>query len=1335
MPLIGAQGPGSQIAWRGNLDEFPDEFNFTEVVEVFPGVAATSAPATITGINYKALVTAVGSAASVRITPYQEDTDTYGTPGDFLPGNDANNPVVIRNKDKIELEIKTDAASVIGRSAFNKTYPTDIKIGTRDAVGWFVRTQLLDDTPDPFDFNDLTNLEINTLTNSDVQTVTGIDNVIGVDVFMVGAGELSINGGAFAPTGKIFDGDTLQLRVNTSNFYNTSVTAIVQMGVFQATWKITTRSADTTIDAFSFTDVTNVEPSSVNISNKITVSGADDNNGGNNPLPISVTNGEYRITRGGGVVQDFTSANGFVNNGDQIDLRVTSSSAYSGANSRTGALVSGQKSTVNALVTISNQSGTYSVTNRPRPIDTIPTGFTFNDQSGQGIQRQSIITSNVITLAGMTGQGDEGEATISSASGVNAQFKVTRGGSVVHDWGNTSKFVRLGDKIQLRLNASADSLGAVSATFTIAGTDTSSNINGVAGSASDTWNVTSAQRFCNITSFSLKNITKNTNPVSNYNPGVTATTTFIATGFDFDCGMSCTTSNANSTLKNLRTNDQGTSLSNIKIGDEIQVRMVVPYFDQTRTTTVILSSSYNTSKQANWTVGPKAPPLPTLDLDAANRNVPFVFPDGGTATLQYEYNNVTQASVTTNFGVTTIPVNTLTSGVRNGTKVVSNLQTGTREFSMTVSNSTGSVTETVSIITGTPPNPTVSLCTTDTDTCSNITSKAKGDNVRFFFKSNNAIRVESNDLSTGNRQNGNVRVTNLQIDNQSFTVTAIGAGQNPATASATHTINLDPFINLTASSTSITTGQSVTLTWESSFANFVKSTSGTGFTVGRNNLNGSTTVTPTRGSTTYGITVEDTGGITRSSSVTVTATDDVRCDSFTLNPDNITGVNRNSTHNATPRWGNSTRLTGLSPGVTVTATAVNSTFSDGTTSKSVQNGTTGNSLRITIRASSSFNTAVNGSLRIGSGSNRVSDTCTVRTLNCVVENNTLSLDGCTINRRRGVGNNVNSMLCRSVASASGNISRSGNNQSNSQTWSAGNHEWTVPGGVTSFTGKVIGAGGGAGKNRGRRGPDGGAGAGGGGGAAMGNFSCSSGQKYEISVGRGGEGSSTDRGSGGSGSDGGRTRISGHGKNVDASGGGRGDESEGGGGGNGRGSGVSGLRTGDGGGGGGRRRDEGGHGGGAGRVTGGQCQNGGDCGGGESGGKGQGSTLSGGCAGDNCKRGGEFGADGGANGGGGSGGEDGRSGGRGADGKARIEWTITYPTPKKRDVINTIGSAFWQYKGRPPTGNEMTNYYNLFKNQPSNYPKLSNLKSKINSDHNVSNYNLKDNCGNNFPNNF
>jgi hypothetical protein len=1310
MPLIGAQGPGSQIAWRGNLDEFPDEFTLVEVVDIFAGTAATSIATPIRGINYKALVTAVGSGASVRVTPYQEETSDYGAPGDFLPGNDPNNPIIIRNNDKIEIEIQTESPFDIGRDAFNKTYPTDVAVGTRDAVSWFVRTAVLDEDPDLFDFTDLTNLEINTLTSSDVQTVTGIDNTIGVDVFIVGAGELSINSGPYTSTGKIFDGDTLQLRATTSNFYNTGVTVIAQMGVFQASWEVKTRLADTTIDAFTFTDVIDVEPGSENISNRITISGADENLNGNNPLPISITNGEYRIIRNGGVVQNFTSSSGFVNNGDEIDVRVFSSPDYSGANARTGALIPGQESTINALLTVSNQSDTYSVTNRPKPIDTIPNSFTFNDLSGQSIERQSTVTSNIITLSGMSGGGDEGQATITSASGVNAEFQVTRNGVIVKSWSNSSSWVRLGDEIQLRLKASPDSLGTVSATFTIAGTDTSANLNGIAGSTTDTWNVTSAQRFCNITAFSLKNVTKDTNPASTYNPGETATITFIATGFDFDCGMSCTTSDPNSTLRNLRTNAEGTSLSNIAIGDEIEVRMVVPYYDLTRSTTVILSSSYNTSSQATWVVGPAAPPLPTLILDAANRNVPFVFPDGGTATLLYGYNYVTQSSVTTNFDVTSVPINTLTSGVKNGSKIVQNLQTGTKTFSMTVSNSTGSVTAEVSVITGTPPNPTVTLCTTNTSTCSNTTAKAKGDNVTFYFKSTNAIRVESNDLDTGNQQNGSVTVNNLQIDNQTFTVTAIGAGVNPPVTSTTHTINLDPFINLTADRTNIFTGEQVTLTWVSSYASAVSSSSGAGFNVGSNQLNGNITLTPAKGTTTYGITVEDTDGITRSDTVKVTAVDDKKCDVFTLNPDTITNVNRNSTHNATPKWGNSTTLTGLSPGVTVTATAVNAVFSNGSTTKTVQNGTSGTSLRLTITAPSNFSQSINGELRIGSGSNTVSDICRVTVRSCTVENNTLSLDGCTINRRRGVGTGINDMLCRNFASGSGNISRSGNNQTKSRDFGS-NSGWTVPAGATRMTGRVIGGGGGGGANRSQQGPSGGAGGGGGGGACRQTANCSAGQSYSINIGQGGAGNRGGGGpSGGPGNNGGTTRLQGPGMNIAGYGGGGGNESNGGGGGGyGGGPGGGGNRGNN------RSGNNGGGGGGAGRVNGGACGNGGPNQ------NGQGSNTTGGC--------------GGGNGYGGNGSWNNGWGNDGGRGSARIEWTINWPTPSKKSVIETIGKAFWDYAGRPPTGTEMTNYYNLFKNSPASYPNLSNLRSKINSDYSFVNYNLKDNCDNPYPNQF
>jgi hypothetical protein len=243
MPLIGAQGPGSNISWRGNLDEYPDEFNFPEVIDVLPGDPGISTSQTITGINYKAGVTAVGSACSVRVTPYNDETQTYGTPTDFLPAT-VDNPVIIRNNDIVELQILTEAAS--GRNDYNRVYPTTVTIGTRPSVEWSVTTYPLDDIPDPFSFNGLTNLETNTLTVSNTVTVTGIDDVIGVDIFIVSTTrELSINGGPFGSTGKIFDGDTLQLRNTTTNTYSTSLVTTVQLGNTTEDFILVTRAADT----------------------------------------------------------------------------------------------------------------------------------------------------------------------------------------------------------------------------------------------------------------------------------------------------------------------------------------------------------------------------------------------------------------------------------------------------------------------------------------------------------------------------------------------------------------------------------------------------------------------------------------------------------------------------------------------------------------------------------------------------------------------------------------------------------------------------------------------------------------------------------------------------------------------------------------------------------------------------------------------------------------------------------------------------------------------------------------------------------------------------------
>ena len=892
MPLIGAQGPGSNISWRGNLDEYPDAFSFVQVEEIFPGTAATCSPVTITGINYKALVTAelqqpasaiaAGIAASVRVTPYIEETDTYGPPGDFLPGNDPNNMVIIRNKDKIELEILTLGTGV-GKDAFNATYSIDVNIGKRGPEGWVAKTRELDDDPDFFDFTDQDNLEINTLTNSDVVTVTGIDDTIGVDIFIVGTGELRINGGTWASTGKIFDGDTLQLRNTTSNFYLTSVTTTVQLGVFQADFVITTRAADTTINSFTFTDVINVPLNSIHESNTVTISGADNNLNGNNPLTLLFSgNGQYRISRGGSVVQEYTDVSpSTCNNGDVIQLKQTASGSYS--------------TKTDAQLTVSNQSDTYSVTTRPRPVDTIPDAFTFTDQTG--VLRNETIYSNVITLAGMTAFGDEGTASISGSSGANAQYRVNRNGSIVQDWTSGTFGVQLGDKIQLRLLSATASQGTRSATFTVSGTNTFTVISGVNGSTSDTWNVTSKARDCGISSFNLPNIPQAS---STLNPGDQAQVEFTVGGtFEFDCNITASTSNANSTLKKKGTSQQGSSLSDVKVGDVIQVIMTTPYYCETRTTTVSLSAAFTTSgstKQADWTIAPKAPPKPTLNLTADNLNPPFVFPDGGSTTIRYEYTHVTQSSVTATgpggfSSLSSIPVTTLGDQTKNGSKNVSSLSSGQSSFTLTVSNCTGSTSDTVNVITGTPPAPTLFFCVNKnppTSSCASSFNLARGSSATLYWSSSNAIKVQATagtGFNTNDKQSGSDSVTPAS-DGEVYTAKATGAGANPQTVSKSITFKFKPSVTITATPANVITGNKATVTWSSTDADYVVSSSGREF----NNItsvSGSKSITmPVQETATWSIEVgNNTSGLkSGSKSASVTVTDDKTVDSYKMNP-------------------------------------------------------------------------------------------------------------------------------------------------------------------------------------------------------------------------------------------------------------------------------------------------------------------------------------------------------------------------------------------------------------------------------------------------------------------
>lgn len=1090
MPLIGAQGPGSQIAWRGNLDEYPDQFEFPAIVEVQPGSSGISTEVVITGINYKALVTVVGSAASISVTPYQEETDDYGTEGNFLPGNDSSNPIIIRNKDKLKLKIDTEGPAV--KTDYGRLYTTSIKIGKRPESIWSVTTKLVDNDPDPFSFNPKTGLEVHDNVASDNVVITGIDELVGADVFMLSrTGEVRINGGSPTRSGKIFPGQGLFIVDRTSTFYSTDVETSVQVGTYITTFSHSTRAADKTIDPFTLPTILDSNTELSQESSPITISGADPSVNDNNPLPISISSGgQYKVTRSGTIVQQFTDAPGTVENGDVIVVRLTSSSEFS--------------TEVNTTLTVSNESSTYRITTRPRPIDTIPDQFAFNNLFDQ--DRNTIVTSNEITLSGMTAFGDEGTASISSSA--NGEFKVVRNDVVVKDYDSNSFGVQLGDKITLRLTTSPSSLGDVSATFTVAGTNTFDVLDGVNGSTTSTWNVTSALRSCTIDAFTLTDLTGDSGGLQ---PGEMAETSFIASGFDSDCGMTVTTSDPNSYLR--IGSREGESLDNVNIGDTIEVYMSTPYYDETRTTTVTLASSFGTSQSADWTIGPVSPPLPELDLDADDRNVPFVFPDGGTAVLTYVYNYVTNVNVTTNFGVTTVPINTLSSGTQSGTATQIELPAGTTNFSMTVSNSTGSTSDNVDVIVGTPPTPTITLCPSNTSSCSNKSSNNKGGSVRLYWKTTNTIRTESPNFSTRGKQNGNILISNLAEDEQEFSITAIGAGNPAPTATATHTVNLLPFVDISTDKSSIILGESITLSWRSDFAVEVANSSGFDTT----DLNGSLSVTPTStGNLTFGITVRDEDGLESSDSLSIDVIEDISPFGFKLDPDNFDFLNLGQRVETQPRFtqGNPQSLGGLSPGVSLIARLTGQGnpkfFKNNSTTLTVQNGTPASDLRFYFNASNGYNVEHTVSLAIGDKSDSVS----ASTDKCIVVNSSSNLDGMKFNMRQCISRDsrnqiyFNDLAFLSIESGGQEfIQRIGDGIAAYREFTCkGNkttkYTWTVPAGVNKITIQGVGGGGSGSSASLRQGGIGGSG-GGGGGAAELKTKVSVGDKFNIVVGAGG----------------------------------------------------------------------------------------------------------------------------------------------------------------------------------------------------------------------------------------
>jgi len=610
MPLLGAVGGASEYSWRGTLDDWPNDFSFTNISNATPGLAYTTGITTITGLNNRARVT-VGAGFSLSVN---------GSPFSTLPQ-------FVQNNDYISVRVQTSSGT---DADFFKTYSTNVRVGKKFSE-WRVLTRSKDITPEPFSFNDSSNLEISSPASSNIVTLGGLEPSIPTQIIVTsGISSIRINGASPVYSGLVLTGSAIQMVGVSSSLYDSKLTTEVLVGTYSTTYNITTREADTTVDQFSFTNVINATPDITYESNSITLSGAD-----NNVEMTALIEGRgafFKVQRVLPVVglttvknySDISSSTFKVFNGDIITLTLLSTSNFSATNTCTLRII-GKTSTVSA---------NYSVTTRVPIVDTIPDRFKFGDLNS--VDRDKDYYSNTITLSGMT-PGDEAVASITSPG----KFRVQRLNSssileTVRDYSSENYSVKNGDRITLQVKSSPASNGEVQTTFSVTGSD-NRNLNSIfSETISDNWFLSSAVRFCIVNPFSftnLDNLTRNT----------LQKTSFTVSGpAESDCNLRVSTSNPNSYLM-----VNGVTGNNIPvgIGTTVDVYMTSGDYSEIRNTTVSILTANGNVVSSQWTLTTIADKTPIIKLSASSSQVPY----GGDLILSWTSEYAT--SVSSNFGV------------------------------------------------------------------------------------------------------------------------------------------------------------------------------------------------------------------------------------------------------------------------------------------------------------------------------------------------------------------------------------------------------------------------------------------------------------------------------------------------------------------------------------------------------------------------------------------------------------------------------------------------------------------------------------------------------------
>jgi len=309
----------SRTAASTSADTTPDPFDFGDVLDVELDTDTPSRPLNITGINVATAIHCSGCSYSVNGAAF---TTADG---------------VVSSGDVVTLRVHSS-------TQYSTTLGSTVSIGTL-SDGYAVRTKAQpvttpsDGTPDAFTFAVQTGVEPGSIVTSAAVTISGFNTAVNISIV---GGEYSINGAVYtsSPAG-LSPGDAVSVRhVASTAFLADTLSTLTIGGVsgsFSSTTRAATPDADTTPDAFAFGSVAGAAPNATVTSKSITVSGI------NAAAAVSVTGGQYSINEAA-----FTTADGVVNNGDRISLRVLAAAA------------SGQ--TVTATLNVGGVGADYSVT-------------------------------------------------------------------------------------------------------------------------------------------------------------------------------------------------------------------------------------------------------------------------------------------------------------------------------------------------------------------------------------------------------------------------------------------------------------------------------------------------------------------------------------------------------------------------------------------------------------------------------------------------------------------------------------------------------------------------------------------------------------------------------------------------------------------------------------------------------------------------------------------------------------------------------------------------------------------------------------------------------------